>query len=469
LPRSQAQKRLVANWINIVLTIISVTQGVVVGFLLSQFPNAFNCSIASWNFIFLALYLLCLVISVRVFQTIITGVLDEEFTMPNLYEFSLVFVVVSVEHYLFSLFGNLQSPKCPSVEFNVGGFLTSFHKWGITLSVMGAFGYAIKLWRLKRRYKRHHKRRDDYYYTELWLHRRNIFGLITLMAIESFLLLSSSGILNFGPRGNGQIPLVGVMIAILFANINYSLWATFGENLQMSQPATQLAQPERGKLEIKIAKAKKEDVAELRNLLMQYFGYVYKALFGNGKKDELPVSKMLESILKARRGKHALGYESFCVAHPTGSRKEIVGMLLLKSSAGRWRRFMTAWSITKLVLLNFGLRGLLRVWRNWSAIRSISQKVASNELHIVYLAVSTNAQDRRVGTQLLEYAKQIAKEKGKDLITLCVRENNPKAERFFEDHGFEKAPDSKVDKKADDLLGQGALIRMFDKRAVDKY
>lgn len=466
MPSSQTQERLVTNWLNIVLTIISVTQGFVIGFLLSQFPDAFNYAVTSLsNLIVLMLFLLCLVISLRVFQTIITGVLDDEFTMPDLYEFFLVFIIVSVEYYLFSLFGKIPSLKNPAPEFILKNFLISFYKWGIALSVMGALGYSFKLWRLKRRHKRH----DDYYYTELWLQRRNIFGMLALMAIQFFLIRSSTGIFNSVLIENGQIPFLGVMIALLFANINYSLRSTFGENVQMSKSAIQIVNPESEKLEIEIIQAKKEDVAELRNLLMQHFGYIYKALFGNGTEDEIIVPKMLESILKSLGGRHALGYKSFLIAHPRDETEDVVGMLMLKSSVERWRRFLTTLAIIKLVFLNFGLRGLLRVWRNWRAIRGVSQKVGANELHIVYLAVSDKARKRQVGKQLLEHARLIAKEKGKELITLCVRENNPGANGFFRRQGFIETPtDDKTDDEADDLLGQGAIVRMIDTRMIDK-
>jgi ribosomal protein S18 acetylase RimI-like enzyme len=441
----------------------------VIGFLLEQFPDTFDHAIERRTPIVLMLFILCLVISLRVFQTIITGVLDEVFTMPDLYEFFLVFVVVCVEYYLFSLFGNIPPVEDPPDKFKARYFLILFYQWGIALSFMAAIGYSIKLSQLKLRYKRRHKRRDDYYYTQLWLQRRNIWGMIALITIQVFLILSARGIFNFALGVNKHIPFIGLMIVILFANIKYSLQATFGESGQMSKPATQLIRLEGEKLEIKIVPAKKEDVAELRNLLMQHFSYVYKILFGNRKKSELLVSKMLESVLKARGGKHALGYKSFWIAHPKSRRREIVGMLMFKSSVERWHRFMTGLSITKLVFMNSGLRGLLQVWHNWRAIRSTYRKVGANELHIVYLAVSDNARQCQVGKQLLEHARQIAKDKGKNLITLCVRANNPRAKDFFVRQGFiEATPDNNTNDKTDNLLGQGAIIRMIDERIMDK-
>lgn len=460
LPRSQAQKRLVANWINIVLTIISVTQGVAAGSLLNHFPNTFNFSIDKRSYVCLALFLLCIVISVRIFQTIITGVIEEEFTMPNLYELSLVFIVVSAEYYLFSLFAKetLQDVK---------RFLIIFYEWAIVLCIIGVLGYSMKVWRLKRRYKQRRRKRDNYYYTELWLQRRNIFGMFAVMAIQSFIL---AGILYFPLEQILQIfgqilqiSLILLTIVFLFANINYSLRSTFGEGEQMSRHPTQLLKPEGEELELKIVAAKAEDATELRNLLMQHFGYVYKTLFVNGKKDEIAVSKMMESVLKAFGGKHALGYKSFYVAYPKGNRREIVGMLMLNGSAEGWRRFMTGFIIIKLLFLNFGLKALFRFLRNWQVVQNISQKVKDDELHIAYLAVNADARKRKVGKQLLEHARQIGKKKRKKLITLDVREKNSEAQSFFIHNGCEIIPNSKPNDEADSLLGQGTIIRMICK------
>ena len=465
MPRSEAQQRLVTNWFNIVLTIISVTQGVATGFLFGQFPHTLNYAVTNWsNLIVLVLFLLSLVISLRVFQTIITGVLDDEFTMPNFSEFFLVFVIVSVEYCLFSLFERIRPPQVAHPEF-LKNFLISFYKWGIALAVIGALGYTRKLWRLKRR----HKTRNDYYYTELWLQRRNIFGMLALVAIQFFLIGASKGVFNFSLNGNGHISFLGVMIAVLFANINYSLWSTFGEDVQKSKQEREDGKPASKKLEIEIIHAKNGHVAALRDLLVQHFGYVYEALFCNGSENKIIVPKMLELILKSFGGRHALGYKSFWIAHPRDDTEGIVGMLLLKISAERRRRFLTTLSIIKVVFLNFGFSGLLRVWRNWRAIRGISQEVGTKELHIVYLAVSDKARKRQVGMQLLEHARVIAREEKKSLITLCVRENNPEAIEFFCSQGFKAIPtEDKTEDKADELLRQGAIKRMVDTRTVDK-
>ena len=217
--------------------------------------------------------------------------------------------------------------------------------------------------------------------------------------------------------------------------------------------------PRHEQIEIAIVEPKREDVTSLCHLLIQDFGYIYSALFGTDKK---MTSSLLKPILKANGGRHTLGYKSFYIAHPKSTRKEIVGMLKLTSSAERRGKFISTLSIIRIVLLNLGLRGLFRTWRKWLVIRGVTPKMEANELHIVYIAVSDDARNRGVGKQLLEYAKGVAKKEGRQLISLCVREKNVEAQGFFLSQGFsvEKVVS---DDKADDLLGQGASIRMTAK------
>lgn len=223
--------------------------------------------------------------------------------------------------------------------------------------------------------------------------------------------------------------------------------------------------PKGEKLEIDIEEPERGDVTALCDLLMQNFGYIYSALFDTSEK---LTSQLMRSILVAHGGKHALGYRSFYIARQRGTRK-IVGMLLLKtdSSDKGYGAFVSALTIIKVVLLKLGLGGLFRTWRNWQIIRGVSSKdwqikVKPNELRIVYLAVSDDARHRRVGKQLLEYAKEVAQEGSKELLSLFVREKNVTAQRFFLSQGFsvEKVI---VDDEADDLLERGPSIRMVAK------
>src|SRR5438105_4990691 len=111
-------------------------------------------------------------------------------------------------------------------------------------------------------------------------------------------------------------------------------------------------------------------------------------------------------------------------------------------------------------MMTLGLVGLLRTGRNWRTLHRLSPKLKPNELHIVYLAVSDAARHRHVGGQLLKYARTVATDEGRQLITLCVRKKNVGAQNFFLSHGF-SVESVHPDEKADRLLRQGPSIRMI--------
>lgn len=219
-----------------------------------------------------------------------------------------------------------------------------------------------------------------------------------------------------------------------------------------------MTSPRRGRLEIEVARATAEDVAAVRDMLIQHFGYIYITLLGNSKG---LASGILESILKANGGRHALGYRSFHVAHPKGRREETAGILRLqtKSPGETFGTLISGLSILKILLQKLDARGTFLAPRTWRAIRGITADVKANELHIVYLAVGDGVLRRQVGKQLLEYAKAVAIDEGKQFISLYVRAKNVNARGFFLSQGF-AAENTIADPVADGLLKQGASIRM---------
>lgn len=227
----------------------------------------------------------------------------------------------------------------------------------------------------------------------------------------------------------------------------------------MSKPTTQITPTERERLEIEVARATADDVATVRDLLLQHFGYIYITLLGNSKEQ---ASKILGSMLKANGGRHPLGYKSFYVARLRCKREETAGILRLKtkSTAQRFDTLFGGLSIIKILLQNLGPRGTFRTLRTWWVIRDIAPEVEADELHIVYLAVGDNALKRQVGKQLLEYAKTVAAGEGKKFISLYVRAKNVKAQGFFLSQGF-SVVETVADTVADNLLKQGASIRMI--------
>jgi ribosomal protein S18 acetylase RimI-like enzyme len=210
-------------------------------------------------------------------------------------------------------------------------------------------------------------------------------------------------------------------------------------------------------LEIDIVEPEAQDVTRLCELLVQDFGYVYQALFGTGR--DLTF-KLMKQILSAHGGKHSLGYKSFHIARDR-STAQVVGMLLLKTnnSVKKFGRLIDALTIPTVVMTNLGVTGLLRTGRNWLIIHRLSPKLKTSQLHIAYLTVSKEARHRRVGRQLLQYARRVALEKGKQSMLLYVRQKNVSAQTFFLGHGF-SVENIVRDAKADDSLRQGPSIRM---------
>lgn len=226
----------------------------------------------------------------------------------------------------------------------------------------------------------------------------------------------------------------------------------------MSTPSRQIIGPKPDVLEVEISKARTEDVAAVRSLLLEHFGYIYLTLFGPSYEQ---ASTTLDSILKANSGRHQLGFESFYVARSKDNTKITHGILRLKTKTSnkKWA-FLGEHLVLKVVLRNLGLRGTFHALRKWFAIRAINAKVEADELHIVYLAVSDVAKGRSVGKQLLNFAKIVALSERKRTLSLYVREKNVNARNFFLNQGF-SIDDTIVNTEADNLLMQGATIRLF--------
>ena len=229
----------------------------------------------------------------------------------------------------------------------------------------------------------------------------------------------------------------------------------------MSKPTTQITRPERIVLEVEITKATANDVTAVRSLLLKHFGYIYLTLLGP---DQERASATLESILKANLGHHQLGYQSFYVARSKDNERETHGILKLKAknSDKSWDTLLSGLLVLKVTLHKLGLRGTFRALRKWFAIRGINASVEADELHIVYLAVSDFARARYVGKQLLNFAELVAVRERKKTLSLYVREKNVNARNFFLHQGF-SISNTIIEADADDLLGQGATIRMVKK------
>jgi ribosomal protein S18 acetylase RimI-like enzyme len=226
----------------------------------------------------------------------------------------------------------------------------------------------------------------------------------------------------------------------------------------MSKPTPQIMPLAGERLEIEVSRATVEDVATIRDLLIQHFGYIYVPLLGNS---EGVASEILASILKENGGRHPLGYHSFHVARHKDRRHETAGLLRMKtkSTAEWYGALISVMSVIKLLLRHLGPGGTFRALRTWRVIRGVTPEVETDELNIVYIAVTDSALKQRVGKQLLEYAKTSAAREGKRYISLSVRARNVNAQGFFLSQGF-SVEETVTDTPADNFLKQGPSIRM---------
>jgi len=443
LIRSRAQDHLVNNWVNIVLAVISIIQGLAFNDLVTRFPNIYTYTRTTGDPTVFIHFVLCFIILLRIFQTYVTAVLDYNFGLPSFSEILLIFLIGAIEYFLFS---SLIIPN-----FNIA----SFHKRLSIISVLGIVGYIVTILRVLNHEELFHSHKE--YSREIHLQMVNITGMVIFIAVSFFIVLfpvSSSGLHNF---------LVSAMVLTFCFNIYFSLQTTFerqaaitrriGESLSIA--LTGNLQGER--LDINIDQPEREDVLDLCQLILKNFGYVYTNLFDTSEK---LTYKLLKNILIVNKGKHPIGYKSFCIARSRIS-DEIVGMLFLKthSSDSKINKFIGGLGIAKVVLFHLGFIGLFRTWRNWKVINNIVPKIKAHELHIVYLTVKDEAQGKEIGKQLLAHAKKVARKESKKSITMDVRKNNTKAQAIFIKLGFSEESIT-IDPEAEKLLNQSSNIRM---------
>lgn len=70
---------------------------------------------------------------------------------------------------------------------------------------------------------------------------------------------------------------------------------------------------------------------------------------------------------------------------------------------------------------------------------SFSTALGSRVVILEDMIVSNKYRDKNIGSKLLEFAKEFAKSKGIERITLLTDDDNFKAHKFYEKNGFEKS------------------------------
>ncbi|AXX94648.1 GNAT family N-acetyltransferase [Arcobacter ellisii] len=70
---------------------------------------------------------------------------------------------------------------------------------------------------------------------------------------------------------------------------------------------------------------------------------------------------------------------------------------------------------------------------------SFSTALGSRVVILEDMIVSNKYRDKNIGSKLLEFAKEFAKSKGIERITLLTDDDNFKAHKFYEKNGFKKS------------------------------
>src|SRR5215469_11498679 len=112
IPR--AKRRLLANWVDIVLTVISIIQGLAFNDLVILFPPIYEYTVRTGQPIVLVHFLLSLALLLRVFQTYVTAALDYDDWQPSFVDVLIIFAVGFVEYFIFA---GLTVPRFDVVNF----------------------------------------------------------------------------------------------------------------------------------------------------------------------------------------------------------------------------------------------------------------------------------------------------------------------------------------------------------------
>lgn len=424
---SRAQKRLFENWVGIVLTVVSIIQGLAFNDLAAKLPDIYSFTVRTNNYAPLAHFIVCFVVLLRLFQTYVTAALHYEEWDVNIFDLILIFIIGEAEYFLFSTL------DAPSFE------IKAFHARLSIISTLGTIGYLSVIFRLKRARSSNHE-----YEREIKLQLINISGTAIVQLISIFIIFTNA-MSDFV-----YALLATVQSVVLIFNTFYSIKTTFYSTEKEKIP----------KVKVIIKPAERKDVDDILDLVMKYFSYIFLYLFDNNKK----TTTILKDILIAGKGDHFWGYRSFYLAFDEKDGR-CVGMIMIDSESSpirRYARFLyTLVIFVKVVLFRLGPTGLIRSLKKLRSASALTPAKDPNEIHIVYIATAQSYQRSGVGKQMIDFALSLAKKQGKDSITLDVRESNQEAHQFFKRQGFFDY--STIDSELDLALGNGRRIHMKKK------
>lgn len=98
-----------------------------------------------------------------------------------------------------------------------------------------------------------------------------------------------------------------------------------------------------------------------------------------------------------------------------------------------------AWPLARLVRRRRGLPKVLPCLLRLAVAER--QPIGDNELFITMLGVDTSCRGRGIGSRLLAYAEELARQSGRGCVALAVVSDNTGAKRLYERHGFTAGPE----------------------------
>ena len=438
MKRSRAQNRFYSSWVDIVLTVVSIIQGLAFNDLVVRLPAIYDYTVQNNNYQLIASFVFSFVVLIRLFQTYVTAALDYDEWSVSFFDIFLIFIIGAVEYFVFS-------------ALIVDNFdIRDFNRRISIISILGIIGYLGAILRLKEELF------PSYfdYRKEIHLQSVNIIGVILVQMSSTFVIFSAQ-------KADWVYALNSLISSIILSfNIYYSLKMTFTPSIQLKlveKPSeTNLSSNPKAHREIIIKPAARDNLIGLLDLFINNFGYVYVALFDTSTR---LTKTILKEVLLINNGDHALGYKSFYVAIDKLT-NVCVGLIMFNSERTKKPIRSTITFITTILIVfkYLGLWGVVRSLHNLRAVSTAMPIDTPDELHITYFAVSKEFQRMGIGHQMLEFAQSIARSEGKKIVVLDVRKDNAIAQQFFESHGF--VAEAVIESDSDRAFGYGPRIHM---------
>lgn len=414
---NKAREQFLLYWVEIVLSVVSIIQGLAFNDLVSRFPKILDHALATGESVGLVHFALSFVILLRVFQTYIVAALDYTDWNASFIDVFLIFVIGGIEYYVFS-----------SLALTPVFDVQRYHRHLSVLSIFGILGYIAALLRIKEEMVGSYEK----YKVEVRVQSYNVCGLIVVQAISTIIFLS--------PRqASSMYAALGcVCIGVLIFNIYYSLSRSFANTPVLATQGTAIesvANPGEAHdtVQVVIRNAGRQDLVAIMQMLMMHYSMKYSMLFDTSVRI---TRELLKRALLISRGNHFLGYNNFFLASDCEDGR-CVGILSfsphLKTSA--IQRSFAGLLLCVLVVRFLGVVGVVRYIRSLRAMRRSESRVAPDELHIRIIAVDPTLINKGIGSQLLDYAYVSALTSGRKRLVVDVPSGSH-ALKFFERRGF---------------------------------